>query len=199
MCHLSLLETSMITGLQSGVSEGERFVCPRVLPIRHIGYIRYRTESTLVDPSFCSSSNSDYCGESMSNSKANHSAQATAKHIRSLAQLITAKTATLQSQDGRVQIGLAIAAVSSLVTIDASTIPPTSIPANLFTLTFDDKSVGISGDQMPAFYANLALLLPTIVADIQQLETTTDDNPSLPIEQVAQFVRLSLVPSQSES
>lgn len=103
--------------------------------------------------------------------------------------LIASKKLSLEPQDGRIEIATAIAAVSSLVTVDASQHPFQTVPPNLFKLTFNDPSVGISDDQMPVFKADLTHLLPEIAADIMQIQ----ENASLPIEQVAEFVQVSLL------
>jgi hypothetical protein len=135
----------------------------------------------------------------MSSKSASSINTAASNHKRLLNQLIVAKSASIQPADGRLQVALAVASVTSLVTVNASAVPFTTIPQYLFDLTFDDNTVGISEGQMPAFYAALTVLLPTITADIQQVETTTNDNPSIGIEQIAQYVRLSLVTAQGAS
>jgi hypothetical protein len=106
-----------------------------------------------------------------------------------LDRLIAGKSIATAPTDGRLQVALAIAGISSLVTVDATKNPFQTSPDDLFDLNFDDPSVGISDDQMPAFRANLTVLLPEIASDIAQLR----DNASLPIEKVAEFVRLSLL------
>jgi hypothetical protein len=46
--------------------------------------------------------------------------------------------------DGSLQVILAIASVTSLVTVDTSTTPPTFEPPDLGKLTFNDVKVGLS-------------------------------------------------------
>jgi hypothetical protein len=94
--------------------------------------------------------------------------------------------------DGRIQVALSIAAVSSLVTVDATAHPFTTIPDDLFDRTFGDKEVGINDDQMSSFKAGLSVMLPQIKEDISQIP----ENSSLLIEKVAEFVRVSLLPAQ---
>lgn len=110
--------------------------------------------------------------------------------------LIAAKKQLSEPQDGRIEIATAIAAVSSLVTVDASKHPFQTVPPNLFQLTFNNKLVGISDDQMPVFKANLTQLLTQIATDITQIP----ENSALSIEQVAEYVQLSLIsPSGSKT
>ncbi len=105
-----------------------------------------------------------------------------------LDRLMVSKVAQIPT-DGRLEVALAIASVTSLVTVDASTHPFTTSPDDLFDLTFDDSKVAIDEDQMRIFKTALARLLPTIAADIDQIP----ENPAESIEKVAEFVRLSLL------
>ena len=91
--------------------------------------------------------------------------------------------------DGGVQVAMAIASVTTLVTVDTSQDPVVVTPDNLGDLTFDDPAVGMSDDQMPIFKANLKILLPLIADDISQIP----DNSKLLISKVARFVQLSIM------
>jgi hypothetical protein len=93
--------------------------------------------------------------------------------------------------DGSLQVILAIASCTSLVTVDLTKTPPKITPPNLGTLTFNDPTVGLSNTQMAIFKANLAALLPEIAADIAQIP----ENAGLKISAVATFVRLALLAS----
>ncbi len=110
-------------------------------------------------------------------------------HIATINSLIATKQAAVGPKDGRLEVALAIAATTALVTVDASTTPFTTSPDDLFDRTFNDTKVGISDDQMAIFKANLTVLLPEITDDISQIP----ENSALPIEKVAEFVRLSLL------
>jgi len=110
-------------------------------------------------------------------------------HVVRINALIARKLVAIGPRDGRLEVALAIAATTALVTVDASTSPFTTAPDDLFDRTFNDSKIGISDDQMPVFKANLAVLLPDIAGDIDKIP----DNAALPIEKVAEFVRLSLL------
>jgi hypothetical protein len=97
--------------------------------------------------------------------------------------------------DGRIQVALSIAAVSSLVTVDATANPFTTTPDDLFDLSFNDNTVGMNDDQMSPFKAGLTVMLPQIKEDISQIP----ENSSLVIEKVAEFVRVSLLAAQSSN
>jgi hypothetical protein len=92
--------------------------------------------------------------------------------------------------DGRLEVAEAIATVSHKVTVDVTTVPFTTTPANLFDLTFNDPLVGID-DQfvMRGFKAQLEKRLPKIA---QSIEANVPANPALDIELVAQFVFAAL-------
>jgi hypothetical protein len=111
------------------------------------------------------------------------------EHMTTINSLIATKQASVGPKDGRLEVALAIAATTALVTVDASTTPFSTNPDDLFDRTFDDSKVGISDDQMAVFKANLTVLLPEITDDIAQIP----ENAALPIEKVAEFVRLSLL------
>jgi hypothetical protein len=91
--------------------------------------------------------------------------------------------------DGGLAVLLALASVTTLVTVDTSTTPPTVTPANIGTLTFDDPSVGLTDEGMRIFKANLTILLPQIAADIESIPASAGLN----IGKVAEFVQLSLM------
>ena len=111
-----------------------------------------------------------------------------------LDRLIAAKSMASGPTDGRLQVALAIAGVSSLVTVDATKHPFETSPDDLFDLLFNDPTVGLADEQMPALRANLTALLPGIAVDIAQLP----DNASLPIEKTAEFIRLSLLAQSNQ-
>jgi hypothetical protein len=69
-------------------------------------------------------------------------------------------------EDGLLQVALAVAQVSCLVTVDPSQRPFRTTPADLFLLAFNDSKVGISDEQMAFFKARLKQFLPEIGATI---------------------------------
>ena len=108
-------------------------------------------------------------------------------HAReTLAALIRKKEGTVT--DGAIQIVIATASVTTLVTVDTTQDPPAFEPSDLGTLTFNDPRVGMTDQGVAIFKANLKILLPQIVDDIDQIP----DNASLNIGDVARFVQLSL-------
>jgi hypothetical protein len=109
-------------------------------------------------------------------------------HHQALNALIS-KQAAMQATDGRIEVAFAIASVTDLVTVDATTHPFSTSPDDLFDRTFNDSKVGIDDTQMRAFKANLTRLLLQITNDIAQIP----ENAGLSIEKVAEFVRLSLL------
>src|SRR6266567_8562370 len=111
------------------------------------------------------------------------------QHLVQINRLIAAKQASLEPDDGRLQVALAIAATTNLVTVDTTTTPFETDPNDLFDRTFNDQKVGLSDDQMAVFKANLTVLLPSIASDIDQIP----ENAALPIEKVARFVKLALL------
>lgn len=125
----------------------------------------------------------------MAMSKKSSTVSREAPHIATLNKLIAAKQASVAPKDGRLELALAIASTTNLVTVDTTVVPFATTPDDLFDRTFDDKLVGISDDQMPVVKANLSVLLPKIASDISQIP----DNAASPIEKVAEFVRLSLL------
>lgn len=104
-----------------------------------------------------------------------------------LRNLIASKEAEIE--DGSLQVALAIASITQLVTVDATTDPFSVDPDDLFTLKFNDPKVGLADDDMPIFKANLARLLPTIAVDIAAI----DDNANVAIGLVVDFVTVSLL------
>lgn len=116
-------------------------------------------------------------------------------HIAKINSMIAAKQAAVGPKDGRLEVALAISATTALVTVDASTAPFSSVPNDLFDRNFDDAKVGISDEQMVVFEANLAVLLPEVTSDINQIP----QNAALPIEKVADFVRLALLATLKSS
>ncbi len=125
----------------------------------------------------------------MATSKKPNPVSGEAPHIAALNKLIAAKQVSVNPKDGRLELALAIASTTNLVTVDTTAVPFATTPGDLFDRTFDDKLVGISDDQMPVVKANLSVLLPEIADDISQLP----DNAATPIEKVAEFIRLSLL------
>lgn len=102
--------------------------------------------------------------------------------------LIAAREST--ARDGRLEVATALAMTSDKVTVDASTEPFTTVPPNLFTLTFDDRLVGMTTpDLVRAFLANLKRLLPDIAHDLDQIP----ENPAMQIQMIVRFVRLALL------
>jgi hypothetical protein len=106
---------------------------------------------------------------------------------RTLDRMIAEKQRTVG--DGSLQVILAIASVTNLVTIDTTKTPPKMNPPNLGQLTFNDAKVGLSNTQMAIFKGNLATLLPEIEADVAKIP----ENAGLKISAVADFVRLALL------
>ena len=90
--------------------------------------------------------------------------------------------------DGAIQIVIAIASVTTLVTVDTTQDPPAFEPSDLGELTFGDPRVGLTDQGVAIFKANLKILLPQIADDIDQIP----DNANLNIGDVARFVQLSL-------
>ena len=105
-----------------------------------------------------------------------------------LNELMAAKVGQLPT-DGRLEVALAVASCTNLVTVDATTHPFTTVPDDLFDRTFSDPEVGMDDDQMRVFKACLKRLLPTISNDIDQIP----ENANQQIGQVAEYVRLSLL------
>ena len=90
--------------------------------------------------------------------------------------------------DGAIQVVMAIASVTTLVTVDTTQDPPAFEPDDLGTLTFGDPRVGLTNEGVAIFKANLKILLPTVADDIDEIP----DNANLHIGDVAKFIQLSL-------
>lgn len=110
-----------------------------------------------------------------------------------VAELIAEKSSSAHTPDGAFEVALAIAAVTDLVTVDATTTPFSTDPDDLFDRTFNDAKVGIDDNQMNIFKANLALQLPEIKADINNIPENSNEK----IGDVAEFIRLSLLQAGS--
>lgn len=92
-------------------------------------------------------------------------------------------------KDGRLELAIAIARTSDLVTVDASTDPFTVDPDDLFDRTFNDNRVGIDDGQMSVFKAELAALLEEIKNDIGNIE----ENSNILIKDVAKTIEDALL------
>lgn len=106
---------------------------------------------------------------------------------RSLERMIAEKQQEVG--DGSLQVIMAIASCTSLVTVDLTRNPPRVTPPNLGSLRFNDPLVGLSNTQMAVFKANLAILLPLIAEDVAKIP----ENAGLKISSVANFVRVALL------
>jgi hypothetical protein len=94
-------------------------------------------------------------------------------------------------KDGRLEVALAIARTSDLVTV---VVQPLSVdPSDLFDRAFNNNKVGIDDGQMSLFKAELERLLPEITTDIDRIP----ENANQIIEDVAEFVRLALLKSSA--
>jgi hypothetical protein len=111
------------------------------------------------------------------------------KKPTSVADLIAKKNASAHTPDGALEVALSIAAVTDLVRVDATTTPFSTTPDDLFDLTFNDNKVGIDDSQMNIFKANLAVQLPEIKTDINNIPENSQEK----IGDVAEFIRLSLL------
>ncbi len=104
-----------------------------------------------------------------------------------LKRMIAAREAVVT--DGALQVCQAVAAVTSLVTVDATKTPFTVKPPDLFERKFNDPKVAISNEQMSIFKDNLTRLLPQIAGPISQIA----DNADLLIGDVSDFVMDALL------
>jgi hypothetical protein len=93
--------------------------------------------------------------------------------------------------DGALEVCLAIASVTTLVTVDASEEPFAVDPPDLFQRRFCDDRVGLSDRQMPIFKANLGALLPQVAVDIARIA----DNAQIQIGDLSDFVADALADS----
>jgi hypothetical protein len=91
-------------------------------------------------------------------------------------------------EDGQLQVALAVAKVSRLVTVDASQPPFRTTPPDLFVLAFNDDKVGIGDEEMAFFKARLKQFLPEIGATIDGIP----EDASQIIGDVARIVWLAL-------
>jgi hypothetical protein len=91
------------------------------------------------------------------------------------------------TNDGSIELAMAIASVSAKVTVTARPLKVT--PPDLFELTFNDPHVGITNTQMEDVKSNLAHLLPDIADDIARIP----DDAGAAIEDVQEFIRLALL------
>jgi len=88
---------------------------------------------------------------------------------------------------GTVQVVIALASVTSVVTVDTTKKPIKVNPPNLRDLSFAD--VGLDDDGVAIFKENLIVLLDFIADDIRKLP----DNRNVNIGKVLEFVRLSIL------
>lgn len=91
---------------------------------------------------------------------------------------------------GRREVAEAIAAVSGLVTVTLVGSSFTSIPDNLFDLTFNDPQVGIDDDRMSDFKESLKTLL--VNDGISETIDEIPENANILIRDVARIIRLAL-------
>jgi hypothetical protein len=98
------------------------------------------------------------------------------------------KESSMSVKDGRLEIALAIARTSDLVTVDDSTQPFTVDPDDLFDWPFNDNRVGIDDGQMSIFKAELEKLLPEIKGDIDGIP----ENSNILIKDVVKTIRDAL-------
>ena len=102
-------------------------------------------------------------------------------------------------RDGRLEVALAIASVSEKVKVSTANTEPLPFrtrPADLFDRTFNDAAVGVSDAEIKEFKANLAALLPEIK---DRIRDGVPEHAVLPIEQVAELIRLALLAHREES
>jgi hypothetical protein len=99
------------------------------------------------------------------------------------------KEIAMHIRDGRLEVAIAIARTTDLVTVDTTGGTITVDPDDLFTRTFNDNKVGIDDQQMRIFKAELQRLLPEIRSDISRIR----ENSNEVIEDVAEFIRLALL------
>ena len=90
--------------------------------------------------------------------------------------------------DGRLEVCQAIAATSTLVTVDVSQTPFRTVPRDLPLRKFGDEKVGISDAQMEIFKAHLKELLDSIPSAIDGIA----NDASQTVASVQQIVALAL-------
>jgi hypothetical protein len=100
-------------------------------------------------------------------------------------ELIQAKG--LEVTTGSIQVIIALASVTTVVTINTSVKPPAIQPPNLGEKTF--KDVGLDDDGVAVFKENLKVLLDFIPGEIDKLP----DNSNVKISKVMEFIRLSIL------
>jgi hypothetical protein len=93
------------------------------------------------------------------------------------------------TDDGSIELAMAIASVTSKVTVAVNPLRVT--PEELFELTFNDPEVGITNAQMKDVKANLTFLLAEIAEDIAQIPEDAGND----IEDVQEYIRLALLKS----
>jgi hypothetical protein len=91
------------------------------------------------------------------------------------------------ARTGQLEVALAVARVSALVTVDPSQTPFKTVPAGLFLRTFGDAKIGITDEQMIFFKARLKALLPEIGATVDGIA----EDATQTIGAVAQIVALA--------
>ena len=75
------------------------------------------------------------------------------------------------------------------MTVDSTATPFIFKPANLPSLAFNDRAVGIDDGQMPIFKSNLAILLPQISDDIDKIP----NNAAMTVRKVAAYINTCLL------
>ena len=103
-----------------------------------------------------------------------------------MAALIRKKEAAVT--DGAIQVVMAIASVTSLVTVDTTQNPPVFDPDDLGSQTFADPRVGVTNEGVAIFKSKKKIMLPKIYHEKAEIP----DNANLNIGDVAKFVQLSL-------
>jgi hypothetical protein len=99
--------------------------------------------------------------------------------------LIAAKG--LEITTGALQVIIAIASVTTTVTVNTKVKPPQITPPNLSSLTF--AQVGLDDEGVAVFKHNLKILLDFIATEIDKLP----DNKNVNIGKVMEFIRLSIL------
>jgi len=86
---------------------------------------------------------------------------------------------------GVIPVLISVASCAPGVTVDASSLPPKTIPEDLLSRTFDDQEVGINTpDRMATWKQNLARLLPGLETQISEMP----DVPSLRIGDAVRYI-----------
>ncbi|MBK7928396.1 MAG: hypothetical protein IPJ98_13150 [Bryobacterales bacterium] len=92
--------------------------------------------------------------------------------------------------DGALELAVALASLTALVTVDIRQEPFRTEPADLFDLTF--AAVGIDEPQMGFLREQLKHLLPGIAADLDA-NSQVLDQPNHRIGDYAQFLKVALL------